>query len=359
MKKKVIRVVFLTCLVVLAIMGCKKEKEPEEVKEEVVVEETEPEEVIPENQNLLTGVADLSEMAIGKRPVAVMVNNVEDALPQYGIAEADIIFETQVESDLTRLIAFYADYTKVPKVCAIRSCRYYHPAITESFDAFYVYWGMDETRRSYVESLDVTKFDGMTDGNGLFGRDNARLNSGYSLEHTAYFDGTKFASVVDSKGIRTELEEEKKGTTAFIFNGLEEQIKPEGDACTNVNVNFGGALATFTYDEATNTYLKQINGKPQMDGVKGTQLAFTNLFILETDISVRTDSKSGHKQINWQGGPEYVGYYVSNGAVQKINWSKETEEDYFHFYDENGKEISVNRGKSYIALNYKGQATFE
>lgn len=359
MKKKILMSFVLAMAFVFSMTGCKKEAVVEEEKE-VVAEETgtDPEEVVPENQNLLTGLADLSEEAIGKRPVAVMVNNVEDALPQYGIAEADMIFETQVESDLTRFIAFYADYTKVPKVCAIRSCRYYHPAITEGFDAFYVHWGMDDTRRDYVDSLGVTRFDGMVDGNGLFGRDQDRIDSGYALEHTAYFDGTKFASVVDSQGIRTELEEDKKGT-AFIFNGLEEQLKPEGEDCTTVNVDFGKALSTFTYDEDTNTYLKQMNGKAQVDGVQGTQLAFTNLFILETDISVRTDSQSGHKQINWQGGPDYVGYYVSNGAVQKIRWSKETEEDYFHFYDENGEEISVNRGKSYIAMNYKGQATFE
>lgn len=29
------------------------------------------------------------------------------------------------------------------------------------------------------------------------------------------------------------------------------------------------------------------------------------------------------------------------------------------FYDETGNEIKVNRGKSYIALNYANQATFQ
>ena len=60
-----------------------------------------------------------------------MINNVKDALPQYGITEADVIFELPVEGDLTRLMALYADYTKVPDICAIRSCRYYYPAIGE------------------------------------------------------------------------------------------------------------------------------------------------------------------------------------------------------------------------------------
>lgn len=346
----------------IALVGCKKE-EPEEAKEEVAkvvekVKESEPVEVIPANQNLLTGIADLSEGAIGKRPVAVMVNNVNDALPQYGIAKSDVIFEMHVEGDLTRLIALYGDYTQVPKVCAVRSCRYYFPAITEGFDAFYAYWGMDDTRKNYVESLDLTDFDGMTDGNGLFGRDQARLNSGYALEHTAYFDGTKLAEVVERNGLRSDLKESKKGT-AFIFNGLEEQVKPQGNECTKVDVNFGKALATFTYDANTNTYLKQINGQNQMDGVEGTQLAFTNVFVLETDVSVRTDSVSGHKQINWQGGTGYNGYYISNGAVQKITWSKASESDYLKFFDESGEELSINRGKSYIAFNYPNQTIFE
>ena len=36
-------------------------------------------------------------------------------------------------------------------------------------------------------------------------------------------------------------------------------------------------------------YLKQLNGEPQIDGVTQEQLAFTNVFVLETDISIRDD----------------------------------------------------------------------
>ena len=45
--------------------------------------------------------------------MAVMVNNVEKAMPQYGIGQADIIFEIPVEGDVTRFMALYGDYTKV------------------------------------------------------------------------------------------------------------------------------------------------------------------------------------------------------------------------------------------------------
>ncbi len=368
--KKAIVLWMLILAMAISLVGCgdskatdqNEQEEQQVVEQDEIVDESQQEEVkeeevvIPANQNLLTGVCDLSEEAIGKRPVAVMINNVNAALPQYGISGADIIFEMHVEGDLTRLMAVYADYTKVPKICAIRSCRYYFPVMAHGFDAFYVNWGFDETMRSYVDSLGIPYIDGMETSGNMFGRDQGRINSGYSLEHTAYFDGTKFAEYINKKDYRTDLLDEKKGT-AFLFNGLNEQIKPSDEACTYVHVDFGGATATFEYDETTNTYFKSINGKKQKDAVSNEQLNFTNVVILETEISIRT--QYGHKEIDLQGGSGYAGYYISNGAIQKISWEKPTASDYLKFYDEAGNEISINRGKTYIAFNYADRAIFE
>ncbi len=366
---KKLKVMVLLGAMVLSLAACKKEEpvsEPE-VKKEAVQEEKKEEpkqeapavtEDIPANQNLLTGIPDLSDAAIGKRPVAVMVNNVTPAMPQYGVEEADIIFEIPVEGDVTRFMALYADYTAVPKVCAVRSCRYYFPVFSEGFDAFYVNWGIDDSIGDYLKSLNLDQFDGMSDGNGMFGRDQARLDAGYDLEHTAYFDGTMFADVVQRNGIRTDLEEDKRDA-AFLFNGLDEQVKPAGDDCTSVDINFGAQRAAFTYDPERNVYLKQINGNPQIDGNTQNQLAFTNVFVLETEISVRDEI--GHKRIEVMGGKDAKGYYISNGAVQKITWEKDggKESSRLKFYDENGNELKINRGKSYIAVNYADRVTFQ
>ena len=151
----------------------------------------------PKYEILLTGVEDLTKEAVGKRPIAVMVNNVKDALPQYGIGKADVIFEMPVEGDLTRLMALYADYTQVPDICSVRSCRYYYPAIAKGFDAFYVHWGMDPSVKSYVDSLKMDRYDGTANTGKLFGRDTERKSAGYATEHTGYFKGTQFATVAD------------------------------------------------------------------------------------------------------------------------------------------------------------------
>lgn len=360
-----LKVFIIINVLLLCIVGCGKKEENIKKEDQIVTEEAtekteerKKEEVeIVENQNLLTGIGDLSDAAIGMRPVAVMVNNVEDALPQYGVSQADLVFEIPVEADLTRLMAVYADYTKVPKICSVRSCRKYFTAFSEGFDAVYVHWGMEPSILEYVESLDLTRYDGMANTGNLFGRDQDRLNSGYSLEHTSYFDGTGLPAVMQQNNERTELRENKK-SSAFLFNKVDEQKRPEGEDCTSVEIDFGKALATFTYDVEKNVYLKKINGNDHTDGKTGEQLAFTNVFVIETTIGI-DPINNVHKLIDWQGGDNSTGYYISNGAVQKIHWSKEDEKAYLKFYDENGDELSINRGKSYIAVNYKGQTTFE
>lgn len=374
MKYKKILLAVGVMAMLFQVTGCKKEEAPKsedtpKKKVEQQAEQTKEEsqtvqgaevtqKEVPANQNLLTGVGDLSEGAIGKRPVAVMVNNVQKAMPQYGVSQADLIFEIPVEGDATRFMALYGDYTKVPQVCPIRSCRYYFPALSQGFDAFYVNWGIDDTIADYLQALDLDQIEGITNTGGLFGRDQEKLGQGYAVEHTGFFDGTRLVSYIESKGLRTDLKEEKKGA-AFLFNGMDEQLKPEGSDCTQVDVQFGAQSSTFTYDAEKKVYLKQINGTPQTDAKTGEQLAFTNVLVLETEISVRDEV--GHKQIDWDGGANAKGYYISNGGVQEIRWSKDenNEESYLRFYDLNGNEIKINRGKSYIALNYANKTTMK
>ena len=167
MNWKKFMVVAMASVMTFSFAGCqKKETEPKQKTENVTgttdnekEKEEELKEEIPANENLLTGVADLSDGAIGKRPVAVMVNNHEAARPQYGIAEADIIYEIPVEGDLTRLMAIYGDYTAVPQICPVRSCRYYFPAFSQGYDAFYVNWGIDDSIADYLEALNLDQYD--------------------------------------------------------------------------------------------------------------------------------------------------------------------------------------------------------
>ena len=354
-------------LVMGVLAGC-KDKEPEvkeDTKENIVIEMPEQEEKEVEeedtkplgNENLLTGEYTLPDHAIGKRPVAVMVSNVEAAMPQYGITPADIIFEMPVEGNLTRFMALYSDYSTLPTICSVRSCRDYFPSLSEGFDAFYIHWGMDESIRPHYEAMDLDKFDGTYNDGQLFGRDSERKANGYATEHTGLVKGPELSKAIDKAGMRTELLKDKQ-KPAFQFAKYNTTITPDGVDCTQVAIDFGATTAEFEYDSEEKNYKKQFNGKDQKDGKTKEQLAFTNVFVLETVITPRPESP-GRVDVNWEGGKNAKGYYISNGKKQEIRWSKENEDADLRFFDLEGNELGINRGKSYIAFNYPNQATYK
>lgn len=333
--------------------------EAESSAAESTAEPTEAPSTEPANVNLLTGLPTLTDGAIGKRPVAVMVNNVDAALPQYGISAADLIFELPVEYDLTRLMAVYGDYTQIPEVCSIRSCRYYYPILAVGFDAIYVNWGMNESvARPTVNSMDIDQYDGDEYGLGdCFGRDKARYESGYAWEHTGVFHGPNFPSVLEKDKVRTDLKEDKTGT-AFNFVEMDKNVAPNGEDAQKVRVDFGANYSVFTYDEENHEYLKNFKDSPHMDGISKEQLKFENVIVLETEIKPYPGDEV-IKYVDWEGGENAKGYYISEGKMVPITWSKAGMYDPLKFFDANGNELQLNRGKSYIAFTYAGNCKVE
>ncbi len=298
--------------------------------------------ILQQTVNPLTGEAGYAETAVGKRPVAVMVNNISVSLPQYGIAAADIIYEIPVEAGITRLMAVYADYTKVPSVCSVRSCRYYYPLLAFGMDAIYCHWGSDQTiAMDTLKRLKIDRLDGGTNGwQKCYFRDAERAEQ-YNQEHTGYLDGAKLPQTIEAMGFRTDTDSKP----AFTFRAPEEKIGV-GSSCEAAVLHFSPAYwSTFTYDAASGTYLKQHSGKPHMDSHTNTQLRFTNLFVLQTEIQTREDGYL--MDVALDGGS---GWYVSAGAAQPITWKKADEASPIVVYDASGKELLVNAGKSYIGL---------
>lgn len=352
--KKIFRTVILLVLalsVLFTFAACGKNEE-ETTEPEPTTQATtkapEPEIIV----NRLTGLDDLSEEAIGKRPVAVMINNLKGALPQYGVSDADLMFEMLVEGGITRMMAVYADYTKIPEVCSVRSCRYYFPIFAHGLDAVYFCFGSNETlgtptlKRIGIDYIDGNQIIDST----VFARDPERQKK-YSSEHTAYLKGQNMPEILKSYDIRSDYLE-KKDTPIFKFNSGKKITKGDTD-CDKVTLKFSNSYySTFTYDKESKTYKKQHSGNAHMDQRSGEQLSYTNVFVLETEVS----SYNGGPlvQIDWKGG---TGYYISNGKSQKITWEKKSESANIKVYAENGKQLKVNPGKSYIGVIDAGSTT--
>lgn len=350
MKKKhlFITLIFVLCMAVLFTACGNTEDEKETTTSTTQVTTTQAPE--PVYYNTLTGKSGLSEDAVGKRPVAVMINNIKASLPQYGIYKADIIYEILVEGGITRMMALYGDYTKVPKICSVRSCRYYFPIFAHGYDAVYFCFGSNESLATpTLKRIGIDYFDGNQNPDSLvFGRDSERLKN-YSREHTAYVNGKNIPELLKKYSVETDS---RYGESFRAFNFRDEDASEAAGNITakEITLNFSKIYySTFTYNEKTETYYKTHCGNAHMDSSNNKQLNFTNVFALETDV---TNHNGGSlMDVDWKSGS---GYYISQGKAQKITWMKSSEESNILFFDENGEELKVNTGKSYIGVIGKG-----
>ena len=352
--------------------------------------QTPPPEPTPEplHPNPLTGMEKASDFPNGKSPVAVMVNNIKsssgnDAFPQWGIGSADLLYEMVTEGGITRLMAVYSDYTKMPKVGPVRSARDQHVQMMLPMGAMYVHEGASIfaarmlRTRSYPSGQMAAdrNEDGTYDwserdlylGNpikavngsgkmtsGIVQWDNER-RAYRSQEMCAYTSGEQVMEAV-AKGANDNGEPDP----IFNFVRYDEPVRiPNGPAADTMHFQYSSSYySDFTYDPATGKYLKgNTKGQPHIDGDTNEQLAFDNVLLLFADV--KPYSQLGydagmlvHVEYSWGG----VGYYFSQGKMEKVRWAKGLPHEPLRIQDIEGKQtdVQINCGKTYIGVTDLG-----
>lgn len=285
--------------------------------------------------NPLTGVAEFEDASIAsRRPVAVMINNVNVAQKvQTGLSKADIVYETEVEGGITRLMAVYQNITEVEKLGSVRSARYPYVDLALGHNAIYVHCGQDPTYcKPHLADIDDLDID--TNSKGA-----KRIANGLSSEHTLYaITGDLWESI-------NEKFNSKASSTKPWANFTEETLALDGGAATSVKVPFPAMSTSFTYDSATGLYTRIAGGTVLSDYYTGETTQVKNVFVLLTSISNYPDGK--HRKVALTSGD---GYYITNGTVQFIKWSKGASSNGFTFTDLNGNEVKVSNGNSWVCI---------
>ncbi len=331
---KALSLVIALILIIGSFVGCGKEEEEPTTTAPTTEAATLP--PVPQNVNPLTGEVGYPEELIGNRSVLVSVENHPDARPQWGIASADIVWELLAEGGITRMLCMFADASRLPdKIGPTRSARHYFVEIAEGFDSIFVHFGGSPQGYNALDNHGTNHIDGMSDSG--FHRDRSR---NVATEHTAYTTKDDVINNIDKKDFRTTAEEGKD--KPFNFN--QSPVTLSGGACTAVSVPFSSSYTyKYTYDAENKVYLSSLNGRDFKDD-NGTQQSFTNIIIVYSSTSM-IDSKRIAYDLS-----KGNGVYISNGTYENITWKKGDYADIMKFYDADGNELSLNQGRSYIAL---------
>lgn len=309
----------------------------------VVEPEPEPEPELP-YANPLTGEG-LEEDISGSRPFAVMLNNLEKALPQLGVAQADVIYEIVAEGGITRMMALFQDLDGVGTLGSIRSSRDYYVSLAYGHDAIYVHAGGSPQAYDAIQGWGVSNIDFV---NGPYGnmcwRDQARRqNAGF--EHSLLTSSEKILEQFPSRFSREHGDGFQVG---WVFD---REAPAGGQAASQLTVPFSTyKTGHFTYDGESGQYLvwQHINGSDRdyVDGTTGEQVGVSNVLVLYTDVSNVPGDDAGRKNVRTTGTGS--GLLLRDGQLYQITWSRANKGDCYSFLDAAGQPIPLAVGSSYI-----------
>lgn len=285
------------------------------------------------------------------RPYAVMINNVGGARKlQSGLQDAYMVYEMMVEGGITRYLALFLDQTTA-RIGSIRSARHYYLDYALENDAIYVHWGWSPQAQSDIKTLGVNNINGLYDAK-YFYRDQDLKAQKVALEHTG------FTTMEMLKKGAEKLKYDRDTNRDTLLNYQADEVnleQKEGSLkATNVMIKYSGSVKdTYEYDAENKVYKRFVNGKAHTDDVTKKQYTFKNIIVYNVKNSSISGDDKGRQDFDNIG--KGIGYYITNGYAVPIRWEKTSRSAQTKYTYENGKEIEVNDGNTFIEVQPTNQ----
>jgi len=291
------------------------------------------------------------------RPLTVMIDNHVDAVPQSGFNRAAVTFEALAEGGITRfMLVFHANHTLPDVIGPVRSTRLYFAQWAMGFDAIHMHAGGSPEGLALIESsTETVNLDALyRSGGGYFYRASWNV-----APHNLYTGAAQFYQFLWDKGIGPMLPDtmDTQGVWHPTYNQeLGYLYRGDGDAAlrpAGMSIRYyflsGATGATWTYDAATNQYLRWVAGRPAMDAADNTQITTKNLIVMEAASQRIIGDEKGRVDVESIGrGPAKL---FHDGMVLDVMWQKADAGAPLRFYYLDGvTEVSMVAGPMWLAV---------
>lgn len=368
--KRCIFILLAGLLLALAFTGCRKSKDntdyeiedndksEDDNNDDVIVSPTpfadmtptaKPDEAVPDDVteaghegemiSFLTGLWVPVEVGT-KRPLAIQFSNFTTVSDQWGISQADIVYEALVEGGITRLLGIGENYSG-ERLGSVRSARHYFASFADEYDAIYIHYGKTKYAKSKLKELGLDNLDGETSiGNTVFYRDKTM-----KAPHNAFASIDRINEGITKKKYRRDYQEDYKPHFSFY---KEDTDIVSNTAARTVTIKFSSQYKPwFEYNPQEKLYYGFQFKTTHKDANTGKQLSFKNIivqFVKEWNID-----KNGYQTMDLENASG-TGYYITNSKAVEITWKKNEKNRFMRYYDAAGNELTINPGKTYIAV---------
>ncbi len=288
----------------------------------------------------LTGNKVADEAATKQAITAIMIENSPDARPQSGLKQAGIVYEAIAEGGITRYLALYQE-AKPQIIGPVRSLRMYYLDWAAGYGAGIVHFGGSAASLAEVGNGQYHNLDLMV-GNSYW-----RATDRYA-PHNVYTSFEKLDALESSKGY-----------TSSSFTGWPREDGKVAEAASQnaktIDVVISNSLfnSHYDYDAASNTYLRSVGGEPSNDREDG-RIAPNVVVALKVDMN--TVMEDGYREsITTTGAGGAVVF--QNGTATECTWRKNSRTEPLQLTDTNGKELTFNRGQTWVAAVPNGSGS--
>lgn len=354
------------------LFGCgKKEEMAEPVVEQVIddvpeieeeaeeVEEESDEDVPPEEGMVRSRITNewVTEEVNNTRPITVMIPNTKTAA-QYGISNADVLYECNVEGSITRLMALFQDWSDFDRLGNVRSCRDYYVYWSFEWDAFYIHYGGPFYIDEVINRPDTEDIDGLSSSNFF------RANDTGNSTDNAYVDTEGILADIKKLGYDLEYRDGYADEQHYQFapNNSPNTLEQYSDAITANKIDMSPTYPVtncyFVYNSETGLYdrYQHLSGAadgPHVDMANNKQLAFKNIIIQNTYYEVR--DQKGYLAFQCHDNTR-DGWFFTNGKGIHVTWEKASDYGATRYYDDDGNEIQFNTGKTMVCIVEDGDS---
>ena len=239
--------------------------------------------------------------------------------------------------------AFYKDYDSIPQIGNVRSSRPSHFVIMSEYNAFLCHDGGPKyVKDFYSKGYAKMRF------NACF----SRVPNGKSYEYTEYILAGEIKSLIEKYNYSPDYNEykpERDSHFLFVDYGTETDLSQYSNRMSGLRADlpFPHNESELVYNPETGTYDYYGYGILHTDADDDEVLTFKNV-LLQNTTWFEYDNHGYMRYNEVDSGRS--GYYLTNGYCIPVTWTKTSETGITRFFDMDGNEIHLNRGKTYVGM---------
>jgi hypothetical protein len=270
--------------------------------------------------------------------MAVMISDNATARPESGVSSASIVYQAYVDGGEDRYMMIMQEGTATD-IGPVRGAGPYYVTWASEYGALLAHDGGTARALQLIPANATSVYD-MDAGNG--GSCPYHLIATRQAPQNEYTDSATLISCAGKKSYPSTYQ----GLPTRTFR--DDTPLARRPATQTVTIVYRTVTVGYQYGRGTDSYLRLINGKPEIDPANGSQVFARTIAVMYQAVTIDPESEPGYSRSLVQNVGTGQATLFLEGQTVAATWKKDSSTALTCFYDASGAEIPFVRGEIFI-----------